>query len=266
MEVDHRWIFRFPLRRDSEERLRREFALLPLLASRLKVPVPEYRFRHEPTPPFRSRFGGYRKLGGVRVDRSGLSPSALARTGRELGRAIARLHRIPVELAVARGLPYRTAAQTRAGLARWTGRVRREVRPRLTREARARLDAVLDRMARPGLYSFDPVVTHNDLLPVHVLVRPGSGAITGLIDWGDVQFGDPAFDFGVMGSLPFLGPAMYRAYGGASDPGFLERADVYRRLVPAHGVIYGTNMGNRALRSRSLRRLVRALATPGPGA
>jgi aminoglycoside 2''-phosphotransferase len=264
LEVDHRWVFRVPARPDSEERIRREFALLPLFASRLGVPVPDYRFRHEPSHSFRHRFGGYPKLPGVPVDRAGLSPRALARTGRELGRTLRRLHRIPAKLAAARGLPYRTAAQTRAGVLRWRSRVRTEVRPILSVAARERLDALLGRIVRPELHSYETVVTHNDLLPAHLLVDPRSGAISGLIDWGDVEFGDPAFDLGVMGSLSILGPAMYRAYGGPSDPGFLERADAYRRLVPSHGVIFGTHTGDDALRSRSLRRLERALASRSP--
>ncbi len=265
-EVDRRWIFRIPSRPPFDGRLRREFGLLPLLARRLPVPVPEYRLRAAPSRAFPHRIGGYPKLGGIRVDRAGLSPSALARVGSELGRAMHALHHLPADRATAAGLPFRSPRTVRDGVRRWSRRVTSEVRPLLDPRSRARLDGVLEQLVGPEFPSFRSVVTHNDLLPVHVLVQRRSGAITGLIDWGDVEFGDPAFDFGVMGAKPYLGPSMYRAYGGPSDPGFLRRADAYRRLVPSHAVIHATSTRNPGMRAESLRRFVRALASPGPAA
>jgi aminoglycoside 2''-phosphotransferase len=264
LEVDRRWVFRFPVRPSSEEQIRREFALLPLLARHVGVPVPDYLFRHEPDRSFRHRFGGYPKLGGVRVDRAGLSPRALARTGRELGEALTGLHAISRARAVAAGLPYRTSSEVRRAFLGWGTRVRSEVRPFLDPSSRERLDTLFDGLTRPGILSFRPAVIHNDLLPAHVLVAARTGAITGLIDWGDIEFGDPAFDFGVMGQLPHLGPAMYRGYDGRIDPHFRERADAYGRLAPAHGVLYAEENGDRRLLTRSVHRLVRALERPGP--
>jgi aminoglycoside phosphotransferase (APT) family kinase protein len=39
------------------------------------------------------------------------------------------------------------------------------------------------------------VFTHNDLGIEHVLVDPATGAVTGVIDWSDAAFADPASDF-----------------------------------------------------------------------
>ncbi|MGI0129612.1 MAG: phosphotransferase family protein [Thermoplasmata archaeon] len=264
LEVDGRWVFRFPVRRASEARIQHEFGVLPLIARRIGVPVPVYRFRQEPTRDFPHRFGGYARLGGVRVDRARLAARELGRVGTELGRAIRRLHRIPARDAVAAGLPYRTPNACRQGVLRWGRRVAREVRRLLDPTSRRRLDRLLERLARPTRPRFATVVTHNDLLPVHVLADPSSGRLTGLIDWGDVEFADPAFDFGVMGAVPGLGPAMVRAYGGPSDGGFLERADAYRRLVASHTVVHARERRDPALRARGLREFARALAAEGP--
>jgi aminoglycoside 2''-phosphotransferase len=265
LEVDRTWVFRFPVRPSSEERIRREFSLLPLLAARLGVPVPEYRFRREPRGAFPHRFGGYTKLRGIRVDRARLSSRALARTGRELGAALTALHRVPRAAAVGAGIHYRPAVEVRDRFLRWGRKVRREVRPLLGADSRRRMDELWDRASAARLWSFRTALIHNDLLPVHVLVAAPSGAITGIIDWGDVEFGDPAFDFGVMGRLPHLGPAVYHAYGNPIDPGFRERVDLYGRVVVSHAVLYATQTGDQEYRARSVRRLARALNSSEPG-
>lgn len=264
LEVDRKWIFRFPARPPSEAQIRREFDLLPLIASHVGVPVPEYRFRSEPDRRFPHRFGGYARLGGVRVDRAGLTGPGLARVGRELGAAVARLHAIPAPRAVAAGLSYRTAADTRRGLLRWRREMAKLVRPLLDRDSRRRLDTLLGRLVLPELHRYQPAVIHNDLLPAHVLVDPRAGRLTGLIDWGDVEFGDPAFDLGVLGRMPGLGPAMWAAYRGRADRDILERADAYRRLIPAHTVVHGREIRDPVLRERGLRQFARALASAGP--
>jgi aminoglycoside phosphotransferase (APT) family kinase protein len=50
---------------------------------------------------------------------------------------------------------------------------------------------------------------HQDLGAEHVLVDPDTGDVTGVIDWSDAGFGDPAVDFGLM--LRDLGPSGCRA-------------------------------------------------------
>ena len=47
----------------------------------------------------------------------------------------------------------------------------------------------------PEEYSGPAKLIHNDLGTEHILLDQTSGKITGIIDWGDVALGDPAFDF-----------------------------------------------------------------------
>ncbi len=44
-------------------------------------------------------------------------------------------------------------------------------------------------------YPGQPVLLHGDLSPDHILWDPQAKRITGIIDFGDMQFGDPAWDF-----------------------------------------------------------------------
>jgi aminoglycoside phosphotransferase (APT) family kinase protein len=43
------------------------------------------------------------------------------------------------------------------------------------------------------------VFLHGDLGRMHTFVDPGDGQVTGLIDWGDVQVGDPVWDLAITG-------------------------------------------------------------------
>jgi hygromycin-B 7''-O-kinase len=65
-----------------------------------------------------------------------------------------------------------------------------------------------------------PVLIHGDAAPSNLLVR--SGRLTGLVDWGDAAWADPAMDFA---KIPLAGaPAMLRGYRGQVVSGSREPA------------------------------------------
>lgn len=96
-----------------------------------------------------------------------------------------------------------------------------------------------------------PVFTHNDLGIEHVLVDPDTGEITGIIDWSDAAVADPAGDFGLI--LRDLGPAALdvalRAHGGGVDP---ERVAYYARCSLLEDLGYGLSFGKAAYVDKSL--------------
>jgi aminoglycoside phosphotransferase (APT) family kinase protein len=80
---------------------------------------------------------------------------------------------------------------------------------------------------------------HGDLGRMHVLVDPDDGHLTGLIDWGDVQAGDPAWDLAVS-ACHFASPAeglggLHRSRHGDLFPhllaGYDPPAEIVERLV-----------------------------------
>ncbi|MFC8074652.1 phosphotransferase family protein [Streptomyces sp. NPDC057307] len=133
---------------------------------------------------------------------------------REVGRELARLHRVtpggepagvPVEYDPDVGAPRRLVeglladGMLDADAARWLG-------------------GWFDRLAAriPGAAS--RVLVHGDIAPQNLLVRPGpdSPALTGIVDWGDAMWADPAVEFA---KTPLWGvPAMLDGYreGGAA--------------------------------------------------
>lgn len=79
-------------------------------------------------------------------------------------------------------------------------------------------------LEQPALTTPEPVLLHGDLSPEHVLAD-ADGTVTGIIDFGDVAVGDPAWDFVYLYAdygIEFLEVAAL-AYAPASPANFAER-------------------------------------------
>jgi aminoglycoside phosphotransferase (APT) family kinase protein len=101
-------------------------------------------------------------------------------------------------------------------------------------------------------------VVHGDLHVRHVLVD-AEGALTGVIDWGDVCRADPAIDLMLLWSFP---PAAARegfidAYGPVG-PDQLLRARVLALFLCATLALYAHHEGEPALEREAVAGLARA--------
>ncbi|MFC8825092.1 phosphotransferase family protein [Streptomyces sp. NPDC057137] len=139
---------------------------------------------------------------------------------REVGRELARLHRVtpagvgeltgvPVEYDPDVGAPRRLVeglladGMLDADAARWLG---------------GWFDRLAERIPGPA----SSVLVHGDIAPQNLLVNPGPDSpaltLTGIVDWGDAMWADPAVEFA---KTPLWGiPAMldgYREGGAAAD-------------------------------------------------
>ncbi|HEU4948082.1 MAG TPA: aminoglycoside phosphotransferase family protein [Kribbella sp.] len=105
--------------------------------------------------------------------------------------------------------------------------------------------------AAPPEEEFEPAFSHHDLGIEHVLVGPTSGAVTGIIDWGDAALVDPAYDFGLI--YRDLGPeALTVALSHYPDPGIAERAGFYARCSVLEDLAYGIEADDHRYVDKSL--------------
>jgi aminoglycoside phosphotransferase (APT) family kinase protein len=231
LDLDGKWIIRFPRRREVKQWVEREIALLPELAARLPVQVPRFDLI--------ARDGlicvGYRKLAG-----SPAQNDLGEQTGDDLGRFLSPLHRFPVDRARALGIPVFDPAAWRERFRSLYADSRRRIFPLLRSSERARAEAVF---ARVQQLDFVPVLLHADLGPEHVLCR--HGRVVGVIDWSDARVGDAALDFAwcLNGTPPEVADAVARTYG--VDAELRDRSLFYHRLGPWHEVIYGLDTGQK---------------------
>lgn len=183
-------VFRFPKRRTCWTELRREIAFLEDVAGHLPVAVPGYS---AVAPDSRAAPHGYAAYGyipGGPLDIHALPQDDRDHVADTLGWFLSALHAFTPTEAVAAQLP-REDARTEAEEYRQAAR--EVVVPVLTVAQASALYEQFDRYIDGVVDHSQPVVLHADVSREHILT--GGRAVTGVIDFGDVNFGDPDYDF-----------------------------------------------------------------------
>jgi aminoglycoside phosphotransferase (APT) family kinase protein len=209
--VEERWAFRFPHRAVAVPGVERELVVLPLLAPLLPTPIPSPAFVGRPSDRFAWPFFGAPLLPGLEPAEIALTDADRAEVAAQLGRFLRALHDVelavdlPVDPIRRADMPFRVT-RTRERLAELS--VLWEPPPRV-----AGILAAAE--ALPPSTEF--VVTHGDLHLRHLLVH--RGALSGVIDWGDVCRSDPAIDLMLVWMLlPPSARARFEAeYGRVGD-------------------------------------------------
>src|SRR5690606_29505610 len=166
------------------DRIRREAALLALVAEISPLPVPRVIL----SDPDAGVLGYVKLPGRPLAERPVAEPGRLAPA---LGEFLTRLHLAPPERFSA------LAAPDTQPLTAWLAeaeRHHRAVAAHLPAAARRRIEAFLGGAppAEPRALAF----CHNDLGAEHVLAE--GGTVTGVIDWSDAEIADPAYDLGLL--------------------------------------------------------------------
>ena len=254
-------IARLPARPEMFTLLRRAG---PRLARSLPLPIPlETHF----SP--RCRTLGVPIVVTLRIPGQQLRPVRFARltsleraqAARDLGRFLAALHRFPVSEARRAG----ARSWSRRNMARVLDRVRRNVFPRLEKAERtwaSRLFA--DHLDDPALWRFPRRLIHGDLGGDHILIRKGK--VTGVIDWGDAEVGDPAADFGglVISYGEKFARETMRHYHAPSEGLMRRPLDFYLPALPLRHLDFGVRTGQPALVRRARRQLREAIRGEPP--
>lgn len=197
--IDGTWIFRFPRRREVAGRLKTETDVLatvgPLL-SPAGVSVPRIERIGVGGPDFPYSFVGYRRLSGLPADAVALTELADDELAKGVARALTRLHSIEP-----RRLQHASVPTAEEGPADWLNEAVKVAGELVRREdavGAKRVTWLRSGLSCPPAYSGEPRFLHNDFCPDHLLVDPDTGRLSGLLDFGDVRWGDPAFDFVVL--------------------------------------------------------------------
>ncbi|MDQ2681458.1 MAG: phosphotransferase [Candidatus Eremiobacteraeota bacterium] len=217
--IDDRAVFRFPRRRIATKLIEREIAILPSIASWLPIPISSPRYVGTPSALYPYAFAGYDQLLGNTACTVRLANQWRAMLAAPLGNFLRTLHGIDTAPLSKLGLPPDEF-----------GRFDHERCLRMTRE---RLPAISASGLIENVESFarwlevnPPILlenherrlVHGDLYARHVLLAD-SGWISGVIDWGDIHYGDPATDIAIAHSmLPAAAHSAFRdAYGTIDD-------------------------------------------------
>jgi macrolide phosphotransferase len=193
--VDDDWVVRLPVVAEARETLRRELALLPMLAPALPVAIPAVE--HVGRRGDELAFAAYRRLPGAPLTSerfASLQANAQEQVLAGIAGLLRGLHAFPVADAVRAGVQpellkgaYHEAQRALPGA----------VESVLGRADAARLADVFERYDRDHRAAdHRAALLHADIKPAHLLID--GGRVSGLIDWGDVCLGDPDFDLAVI--------------------------------------------------------------------
>jgi aminoglycoside 2''-phosphotransferase len=200
--VDAEWVLRFPLVPEAQESLRRELALLPELAPELPVAVPAPERVGEDNGEI--VFCAYRALEGEPFSDAALGAlSATARTRAldQFAAVLDAVHGFALGRAQAAGVGFELChGAYHAG----QDALEREFADQLGEAHRAAIARQREAFAGAQASAGTPVLLHADIKPAHLLHDPATGALTGLLDWGDACLGHGDFDLAIVGA--FCGP------------------------------------------------------------
>ena len=190
--LDNNYVFRFPKRENSKNRFPAEVKLLKYLATDSPLPIPAYNLiSTEPA------FGGYTIIDGKEME-PGLVKELDRNTqeliAKQLGDFLAFLHSTPLTVAHDAGFQEEPNGY-------WWGekrtseryeRLQKLVFPNLTQKeviwTTHQFETYLDLD-----FSFKRTVTHSDIKSDHIFFKDNK--ISGIIDFAEVEIGDPALDF-----------------------------------------------------------------------
>lgn len=189
--VDDVWVVRFAKHDTATTSLRREACLLPKLAGRLPLAIPRPEVvQVDDDPPF----AAHRLVPGIELTRDrylALPPDGRDRCAAQLAAFVDALHATDLAVADHCGIEVR---DHRAHYAAVLRDARAQLWPRLDPSDRAFVEAQIEEYVSSSAVGEEPVLLHGDLSPEHVLYDPDTRTVSGIIDFGDVFVGDPAWD------------------------------------------------------------------------
>lgn len=187
-------VFRFPVRRVADEIMATEVAVVPALAPHLPLPVAYATMRGKPAAEYPFHFAGFGYLEGTPFPQAALSHDEEAALAQPLAEFLRALHGLNADrLGVAEALPNDTI-----------GRLDHRRRYPLTESRLLALGGLVSDADAKAVLEFmrgvaprdregERCIVHGDLYAQHLLVD-NEHRLAGVIDWGDVHFGNPALD------------------------------------------------------------------------
>ncbi len=216
--VNEKLIFRFPRREIALSLLEAEWCALPKMAKRLPIPIPAPKWRGKPTAHFPWPFIGYPMLSGHTACHADLSDEQRTSLAEPIARFLAILHATPrSEIA---DCPIPQDNHQRIDGALLTSKIAKSFKDLSSLgllENQKQLESAVQNLQhfRAPLNSH---LVHGDFYVRHLLVDERR-QLAGVIDWGDIHFGDPAIDLAIAHSfLPVRAHERFlKAYGDVSD-------------------------------------------------
>lgn len=248
-------IFRFPRREIAVPLLIAEWQILPNLKSYVSIPIPIPKWRGTPTSLFPWPFIGYKKLSGFTACHANLSEKEREALAEPIAKFLTELHQAPKSILSKCQIYGDNHARIDS----------EQLLPKIMKnlnelallgllEKNNRLETLvmsLQNLRPPNM----SVIVHGDFYVRHLLVD-ALHKLTGVIDFGDVHFGDPAIDLAIAHSfLPLNAHAKFReTYGDISNDTW-DLAKLRAIFTSTYLTLYGYHSKDLVIMQEGLRSL-----------
>ncbi|MBI9049770.1 MAG: aminoglycoside phosphotransferase family protein [Anaerolineaceae bacterium] len=238
-------VFRVPRNKVSREQLLVEHCFLPEIAKISPLPVPEVQYLSQQN----GLYAGYQMISGVPFERHILETCNTAQRKQSavcLGRFLSCLHQFSYE-EHENGL-YTIRRQNRQAWLDLQAEVLRKAGKMLNESDRNEIEVLFDFILNDiDFDSLPKCLIHGDFSSDHILFDERQMCISGVIDFGDIMLGDPAYD--ISGILLCYGreflDQVLMYYEPLLDADFMLRVEkFYVPKVPLHRLLYGIDQGD----------------------
>lgn len=217
-QVNDRYIFRFPRREIAVALLNMESQLLPFVAARVSLAIPEPCFIGEAQGDYPWPFAGYPEISGYTACQRYLNSEQRTNLARPLAIFLRELHHIDVAEAKAHG----AAADQfdRLGLELRVPKIKQRLHSIFAYGILQNEDRWMEYLNQCVKLNKDHqcCLTHGDLYARHLLLDDHDD-LNGVIDWGDMSLCHPALDLSVVHSFlpPHAHEVFLQHYGSVTE-------------------------------------------------
>jgi len=244
--VGNRYIFRFPKTATAKKSLKMEKQVLPKLSEQLTVEIPSIQFVSDRNVGL--SYAYYPLIKGSKLSRKlyrSLTFEQKKRVQEDLGRFLSDLHAYPWNDIKHSDF---TNVDVKENWEHFYKTFQKAIRPYTNKALDRAITKLFDPfLSNPANFKFEPCLLHADLKPDHLLYDFDKHRLAGVIDFGAMEVGDPAFEF--VGLYNAYGKAfidqLLKHYTGTIDNTFWQRInDFYVKIVHFYDVLYGIEIGD----------------------
>jgi aminoglycoside 2''-phosphotransferase len=189
--VNDDYIFRFAKREEVKIHIRRETLVFPKIKSALNLQIPEFEFISPET-----NFVSYKKIEGDILSDTifqSLKKKEQAGIQKTIANFLSQIHSFPLAELKKCGLEtmhlYDEYSENLAD-------AQRLIFPMIPGNEREIIAGFFtEYLSNENNFNYPPTLVHNDFSKDHILFNSANKQITGIIDFGDIAFGDPDYDF-----------------------------------------------------------------------
>ncbi|MCA0970881.1 aminoglycoside phosphotransferase family protein [Halobacillus litoralis] len=242
--VNDALVFRFPKYEAGVRKLRKEAKVLDHLKRRVYLPIPEPLYKHL-NDEAGEVFTGYPLIPGTPLwsgDLKRMNGDKQQELASELVGFLKEMHDQPVDEL---DIPKQTTEEIKRSTRQLYVDFQQKLFPHMNEKSKQDVSKKFENfLADEELLNFRTTLIHGDFGPSNILWNPSCQSVSGVIDFGETEIGDPAYDFA--GLLSGYGEDFVKRCLRDYPQGehVLERVRFYKSTFALQEALHGVNHGD----------------------